>query len=78
MGRADAESKDYPRDGIVSLKEIIETTLTSLNAKDLSATYPITIRKEAMSVQQFLFHLYGHLNYHLGQINYHRRLCDEC
>lgn len=27
-----------------------------------------------MSTSEFIFHLYGHLNYHLGQINYHRRL----
>ena len=26
------------------------------------------------SNEYFLIHLYGHLNYHLGQINYHRRL----
>lgn len=24
--------------------------------------------------EYFLIHLFGHLNYHLGQINYHRRL----
>jgi len=29
---------------------------------------------EGMTSGHFLLHLYGHLNYHLGQINYHRRL----
>ncbi|MCP4458382.1 MAG: DUF1572 domain-containing protein [Cytophagales bacterium] len=27
-----------------------------------------------MTNEQFLLHLYGHFGYHLGQINYHRRL----
>lgn len=29
-----------------------------------------------MTIGYFLIHLYGHFNYHLGQINYHRRLLD--
>ncbi len=28
------------------------------------------------SNEYFLIHLFGHLNYHLGQINYHRRLTN--
>ena len=79
---AEFNDRDIPRTKIVediaSLKISIETTLTGLSSETLDSTYPISIRKEAMSVRQFLFHLYGHLNYHLGQINYHRRLCDEC
>ena len=30
-----------------------------------------------LSTQQFLFHLYGHFSYHLGQIDYLRRLLTE-
>ena len=63
---------------IDEIKAIIETTLSGLSDTDLQQTYPINIRKEGMSVEQFLLHLYGHLNYHLGQINYHRRLINEC
>ncbi len=63
---------------IDEIKAIIETTLSGLSDTDLQQTYPINIRKEGMSVEQFLLHLYGHLNYHLGQINYHRRLTNEC
>ena len=80
----DAEFSDTQVDrakiykNIIEIKTIIHRTLESLSAETLKSTYPISIRKEAMSVEQFLFHLYGHLNYHLGQINYHRRLCDDC
>jgi len=31
-----------------------------------------------MTTEYFLLHLLGHLNYHLGQISYHRRLLDNC
>jgi uncharacterized damage-inducible protein DinB len=41
---------------------------------DVSATYPELVLKEPMTTQQFLIHLYGHLNWHRGQVNYHRRL----
>ena len=59
---------------IDDVKVVIESALAQLTLKDLQEMYPINIRKEGMSVEQFLIHLYGHLNYHLGQINYHRRL----
>jgi len=29
------------------------------------------------SIYKFLLHLYGHLNYHLGQVNYLRRILSE-
>ncbi len=65
-------------DQIDEVKGIIESTILKLTDNDLTTTYPIHIRKEGMTVEQFLIHLYGHLNYHLGQINYHRRLLDVC
>lgn len=41
---------------------------------DVSVTYPELVLKDPMTTQQFLIHLYGHLNWHRGQVNYHRRL----
>ena len=77
---AEFNDRNIPRTKIVediaSLKISIETSLTGLSSETLDSTYPISIRKEAMSVRQFLLHLYGHLNYHLGQVNYHRRLIN--
>ena len=59
---------------IDAVKQTLLSTLSKLTPADLKKTYPINIREESKSVEQFLMHLYGHLNYHLGQINYHRRL----
>lgn len=56
--------------------QIIDRTLSLILDEDLGNDYPIIIFKEKMSIGYFLFHLATHLNYHLGQINYHRRLMD--
>jgi len=50
------------------------TTLEKLTADDLTRTYPIEVFGHPMTTEFFLVHLATHLNYHLGQINYHRRL----
>ena len=55
---------------------IIESTISKLSDEDLSNDYPLIVFKGKMTVGYFLIHLHSHLNYHLGQINYHRRLLD--
>ncbi len=50
------------------------STLEILSEEDLSKLYPIEVFGKPMSTGFFLTHLATHLNYHLGQINYHRRL----
>ncbi len=56
---------------------IIKKTLSELDEKRLQEIYPINVFGEEMSTGYFLTHLTTHLNYHLGQINYHRRLLDK-
>jgi uncharacterized damage-inducible protein DinB len=55
----------------------IVITLQNLTDADLDKTYPINVFGKEMTTGWFLIHLYGHLNYHLGQINYHRRLLNR-
>lgn len=52
----------------------IKTVLEKLNEDDLKKIYPINVFGDEMTTEFFLIHLVTHLNYHLGQINYHRRL----
>lgn len=40
------------------------------------SNYPHIVFDEPMTYEYFMFHLVSHLNYHLGQVNYHRRLLD--
>lgn len=61
-------------DQIEKTKEIVKTTFDVLSTNVLTKTYPIELRPEKFTTEYFLLHLAGHLNYHLGQINYHRRL----
>lgn len=53
---------------------IVISTLEQLTDEDFVKTYPIEVFGHPMTTEFFLVHLATHLNYHLGQINYHRRL----
>lgn len=56
---------------------MVPVTIRSLTPGQLAAPYPEKVFEKEMTVEYFLLHLYAHLNYHLGQINYHRRLLDK-
>lgn len=70
--------KDIPREKLIAditdLKEIIKNTLSKLSAADLQNDFQIRVRDEVFSTQNMLIFLLAHLNYHLGQINYLRRM----
>ena len=71
--------KDIPRivllENIDALMPIIQTTLADLTSADLEKIYPFKMSdNKEMTTGYFLVHLVAHLDYHLGQINYHRRL----
>lgn len=55
---------------------VVENTLSGLTQSDLDKEYEKNPFKEKMTTEYFLLHLSMHLAYHLGQINYHRRLLD--
>jgi len=55
---------------------VVSNSLAKLNQDDLEKNYPIMVFEKKMSTEYFLVHLSAHLAYHLGQINYHRRLVD--
>ena len=56
--------------------EVVEKALQNVTEEMLLQEYPQNVFKDRMTTGYFLVHLAGHLNYHLGQINYHRRLLD--
>jgi hypothetical protein len=60
--------------GIDETAAVVASTLSRLSEADLEKTYPIEVFGEPLTTEFFLVHLAGHLNWHLGQINYHRRL----
>ncbi len=52
----------------------VRRALGSLAPGRLNEAFPAEFRGEPVSVGWMLLHLSGHLAYHLGQINYHRRM----
>jgi len=56
---------------------VVDTLLNNLTEAQLKAEYPTLVFAEKTSTEYFLIHLAMHLSYHLGQVNYHRRLLDN-
>lgn len=73
--------KDVKKSDLVTsikqTKKVVFETLAELPEEKLSETYPINVFGKEMTTLHFLHHLFGHLNYHTGQLNYHRRLFDK-
>jgi uncharacterized damage-inducible protein DinB len=52
----------------------LDRALDSITAAQLEAPYPLLIQDRRVRTADWLVHLSVHLGYHLGQIDYHRRL----
>ena len=52
----------------------VETTLPQIGEDVLGEAFPEEILGQTVSTRDFLVHLTSHLAYHLGQVDYHRRL----
>jgi len=70
--------KNVPRRQLVEdlkkVNEIVKDTLTRLSDGDLEKDFPVPLNDKTLSTSFVLLHLLMHLSYHLGQVNYHRRL----
>ncbi len=56
---------------------VLNKTLETVTPEILQQEYPILVFESKTTTEFFLVHLSPHLAYHLGQINYHRRLLDS-
>ena len=56
-----------------AVKTSIPAVIAALPDADLGAIYPENVTGTPMTTRQWLIHLYGHLGYHLGQVDYLRR-----
>lgn len=55
---------------------MVDTVLGKVTVADLQNEYPIQMFENKVSIEHMLVYLSHHLSYHIGQINYHRRLLD--
>lgn len=69
-------AKDLVRE-IITTKEAVKYALAKVDPSLLDKNYPIPVFEEPMTTMYFLIHLTAHLEYHLGQVNYHRRLVSN-
>ena len=72
--------KNIPRiemlNSIDHVIDVINTTLSELHESDFNKKFPLEKHGEIETTEFMMLHLLAHLNYHLGQINYHRRLIN--
>jgi uncharacterized damage-inducible protein DinB len=72
--------KNTPKEELIARIEatipIVHDALESLIEFDLEQEYPLLVFAERRTYAFFLTHLATHLAYHIGQINYHRRLLE--
>lgn len=67
-------SKEALLSELAKTRHAVASAFKTLDTHMLSQEYPEKVFDFSMTTLYFLIHLEGHLNYHLGQINYHRRI----
>lgn len=71
--------KDVPREKLVAdienTIEVVKTSLAGINESKLGGTYPLEFWGQKSTVF-YLTGFYGHFSYHLGQVNYLRRILE--
>jgi len=56
------------------VKELVTSVVAQLSDARLAADHPELVLEKKTSEHDLLVHLHGHLNFHLGQIGYLRRM----
>ncbi len=71
-------AKNIPRKDLIDQIEqtikVVKETLSKISENDLKKDFPIKFNDHTLTIESMLLNIVTHLNYHLGQINYHRRL----
>ncbi len=67
-------SKETIIDSIEQTKDMVADVLEDLWNEDLTKPYPILFKNQEVSVHYMLLTITSHTDYHLGQINYARRI----
>jgi uncharacterized damage-inducible protein DinB len=70
-------SRDEMAVRIAEVRDRIPSILESLSENQIESMYPEVVLDSPMRVGEFLLHLYGHLNWHRGQLDYVRRIVSR-
>ena len=75
---AEFTRRDVGRDellrGLRTAREVVAATLEAIPASRLDEWYPLPIANRRVRTGEYLVHLATHLAYHVGQVDYHRRI----
>jgi uncharacterized damage-inducible protein DinB len=73
--------KNIPKSELIQKIEetitVVNDSLDMISEEELKTDFPLLVLEEKMSTEFMLMHFTTHLAYHLGQINYHRRLLNK-
>ena len=71
-------ARGVERDELIARIDAVQTSIpkviAALSDAELDAIDPQNGTDKPLTTRQWLIHLYGHLNYHLGQMDYIRRV----
>jgi uncharacterized damage-inducible protein DinB len=67
-------SRDELRSIVKDAIDEISKAFDTITDDQLDGEYPLLLQDRKLRTADFLTHLAAHLSYHLGQIDYHRRL----
>ena len=74
-------SNGVSREQLIQRMEQVKTqvadVVSALSDSQLGATHPEKVLEVPLTSHDFLVHLHGHLNFHLGQIDYLRRILTQ-
>ncbi len=75
---AEFMTRDLPRAELLEIIEragsALQTGFAAIDDGVLDEEYPLDLGGVTLSTGQTLLHLAGHLAYHVGQVDYHRRI----
>jgi hypothetical protein len=75
---AEFSLRDLPRHELLARIDAavgaVERGLASISDAQLAAPFPQAVGGVTITTADFLVHLAAHLGYHLGQVDYHRRI----
>lgn len=78
---AEFGDRDLPRsvllERVAATRETVDRVLADLDEERLTERYPVEVGGGTLSTGRFLMHLTVHFGYHLGQLDYHRRIVTE-
>jgi hypothetical protein len=75
---AEFQRRGVPRvelvEGLRRADEVVKDTLGRLDPRRFSESFPMPVANRRILTSDFMLHLVTHLAYHVGQVDFHRRI----